>query len=146
MGTFSVGASNRLRLLASITNATSFRSTQSTLRDGGNICPEQQAERDEALRELMRLATSGGDIRFSNLKFMKKLGEGAFASVELHELSMVTASTDAALRPDTAGTPAPEKKGDPVLVAVKIMKTQIPGPLNEMTGVIQMVAVPDNWR
>eukprot|EP00966_Prymnesium_polylepis_P337116 7391900-Prymnesium_polylepis.1 len=126
----SVRRVSRLHKLHRITSSKAYRSSQrdSSADSAGSATSDELAA---ALGELQQMVSEDKQVSVDSLCFVRKLGEGAFADVQLHELV------------------APVEQGGgakPVQIAVKVMKTKVPGPIDHMTGEVQQMPVPAAWR
>ena len=136
----SAGAKTQARLieLADLTNQAAFRSVGS----------EEDLER--SLQIISELALRTSTIRPDDIRFQRRLGEGAFATVDLYEMpsdheifsSINSTSIDISIGDLTHM----REQKIPVLVAVKKMKAEIPGPMDPMTGEYELMPCPVLWR
>ena len=123
----------RLMKLAAITNSSSFREG---LGDG------KGANDQEAIRALAAMFAEDATVGMKELRFVKHLGEGGFATVDLYERVVVCSSgTDGG-----GGGGTGEASSRTVPLAVKVMKDKIMLPPLMMYGEPRVGRVPESTR
>ena len=102
--------------------------TTSKLTQLAALSAQSSSGDKESFKLINELADSESTISIDDLKFIRKLGEGGFANVELREWT----------KPD----------GSTQLVAVKVLKDKVPGPRNPITpdAPPPMLPVPEDER
>jgi serine/threonine protein kinase len=122
----STGGKRIIRDLASLLNS-------DVLCGGGSQFSEESARRRaEGLRKIDEMAAAGATIKMSDLTFVRPLGAGGFATVDLYSMAH------------------PDDSGRRYEMALKKLRRRIPGPpMQSYPGgppVFQLIDVPPSWR
>ena len=127
----SVESYDRIQRLSVITNNRAYR----------QVRPDRQSALDRASMHaaVNELAMSGGSVKADELSFVKSLGEGAFARVELWRLRKDCLER---LTANGANRALLRNRGR---VAVKIMKRWVVDPESAERGIHRQVRTPDQW-
>ena len=133
-----ISSKEKLKRLASITSTAGFRS-QATEEDLEN-----------SLHAVSKLALSTATIKMEELIMVRRLGEGAFAEIDLCRLPSQHPAILSRLRGSSYDGSAEAPKADEpeatMFVAVKKMKRMVPGPTDMNTGEMKMTPAPASWR